>query len=84
MEMHSDIRNFVNNGTVVRKDGKLYVKDNPFAPVTTHWLDIFSDPTEIGGYDYSGPVELDLYPDRFYDFTNSLFISSIKINSIPG
>lgn len=84
MEMHSDIRNFVNNGTVVRKDGKLYVKDNPFAPVTTHWLDIFSDPTEIGGYNYSGPIELDLYPDRFYDFTNSLFISSIKINSIPG
>lgn len=74
----------IGNGTVFSRNGSLFVADNPFMPVSTHWLDAWSDPDSYGGHNYRGQIELDLYPDRFYDFTYTPLISGIKINSIPG
>ena len=83
-EMYNSIQGFINNGTVVVKNGTLYVMDNPSTPVSTHWLDAWSDPNTYGGVFYNGQITLDLYPDRFYDVTHNPLISTLTINSISG
>ena len=83
-EMYNSLQGFINNGTVVVKNGTLYVMDNPNTPVSTHWLDAWSDPNTYGGVFYNGQITLDLYPDRFYDVTHNPLISTLTINSISG